>query len=220
MNLHWIIIRNCLIAGTVIFVVVVITIVVLKSQSLNEKYDTTFEDPYYNNTLGKHPVIYRKQWGGKPPKISPVSLQHPVNLVIVSSHLKKLCNSSETCSSSVKKLQQSHQSVKHFTDIGYNFMIGGDGSIYVGAGWDFRNFHTKISIGIDFLGHFVHDELTEDMVDAFQKLIEQGLQLNKLSEDYKLVGENQTSLHMYLSPGPNVFKLMINWPHFYNKTLL
>lgn len=215
--LHWEIIRNCTIACIILFITVVVTLIVFK-RIRSVTYDTSFEDPHYNNTIGNHSVTYRKQWGGRPPRSTPVPLKHPVNLLIVSCSREKFCNTSETCSSAVRKLQKLHQSVKHFTDIGYNFMIGGDGGIYVGTGWDFRNFHWKTSIGIDFLGEYVFETLTGDMIDALQSLIEQGLQLNKLSKDYKLVGENQTNPTMGLSPGPNIYKLMKDWPHFYNNT--
>lgn len=215
LSLHWTLLRNCLIAGTFLFVVVVIIIVVLKTEAKN---DYSYEDPYYNDTLGNHTVVYRKQWGGLPPKPTPIPLKHPVNLLIISCDQKQFCNTSETCTAAVKKLQRTHQSQKRFIDIGYNFVIGGDGRIYVGTGWDYRNFLRKTSIGISFLGNYVYDELTEDMIDAFHELVTQGLHLNKISNNYKLVGENQTDPHSYLNPGPNVVKLMKNWPHFYNNT--
>lgn len=216
LSVHWVIIRNCLIAGTFVFIVVVIVVIVFRNDDQNNTYDTSYEDPYYNDTLGNHSVVYRKQWGGHPPKIAPIRLKHPVDLLIVCSDRKNFCNSSESCVSAVKELQTDH--MKHFVDIGYNFLIGGDGTIYVGTGWDYTNFLRKTSIGINFLGNFVYDELTADMIDAYQELITQGLQLNKISNDYKLVGENQTDPYVYLSPGPNVVKFMKNWPHFYNNT--
>lgn len=217
LNLHWKLIRNCAIVSAFLFVTVVVAVITLK-KSQSEIYDATFKDPLYGNTIGNHSIIYRKQWGGRPPRSTPVRLKHPENLIIVSCSLKKFCNSSEMCSSVVRSLQRLHQSDKHFKDVAYNFMIGGDGNVYVGTGWDFRNFHKKTSIGIDFLGDYVFDKLTGDMIDALRLLIEQGLVLNKLSKDYILVGENQTNPQMYLSPGPNIFKLMKDWPHFYNKT--
>lgn len=96
-------------------------------------------------------------------------------------------------------------------------MIGSQGSIYVGTGWDCKNFHVKTSIGIAFLGNFVFDELTEQMIDAFNHLIEQGLQLRKLSNGFKLIGENQTKPNT-LSPGENVQKLMKTWSNYDNNT--
>lgn len=219
LDLHWIVIRNSLIAGSCIFVFAVVAVILLKKQSSqNDVFDATYKDPYYNDSLGNHSVVYRKQWGGLPPKSTPIPVAHPIHLVIVSCDLKNFCNTSESCAVAVRSLQKTHQSLKHFLDVGYNFMIGGDGDIYVGTGWDAGNFHKKLSIGINFLGNFVYDELTDDMIDAFNVLVKQGLQLRKISEDYKLVGENQTNPHNYLSPGPNVYRLMKNWLHFYNNT--
>lgn len=217
LNHNWTVLRNSLIAGILIFVIVVTTVIIIKMNN-NKSNDISYEDPYYNDTVGNHSVIYRKQWGGVPPKIFPLSLKHPVDLLIVSSSLKTFCNSSDACVAAVKNLQKSDQLVKHFPDVQYNFMIGGDARIYVGNGWDNRNFHKKTSIGIDFLGNYVFDELTDGMIDAFHKLVEQGLQLGKLSKEYKLVGENQTDSSALLSPGPNVVRLMQSWPHFYNNT--
>lgn len=44
----------------------------------------------------------------------------------------------------------------NFADIGYNFMIGGDGNIYEGRGWHKQGAHTsgynRGSIGIAYIG--------------------------------------------------------------------
>ena len=32
---------------------------------------------------------------------------------------------------------------KKFSDIGYNFLIGGNGDVYEGRGWDKQGAHTK-----------------------------------------------------------------------------
>lgn len=210
--MHW----KSVIAAPLIFVIALIIVMVIHSLS---DQAIVFEDPYYNDTLGNHSVFYRKQWRGLPPTYPPISIKHPIDLVIVSCSFKKFCKTSKSCAKSVRKLQKRHQSSEYnFFDIGYNFMIGRQGSIYVGTGWDYRNFFGKISISIAFLGNFVFDELTEEMEDAFFDLIEQGLKLKKLSEDFILIGENQTYPDT-LSPGENVYKLMKSWDHFDNRTL-
>ena len=33
--------------------------------------------------------------------------------------------------------------LRHFDDIGYNFLIGGDGIVYEGRGWNKQGAHTK-----------------------------------------------------------------------------
>lgn len=43
-------------------------------------------------------------------------------------------------------------------DIGYNFLVGGDGNVYEGRGWDIHGAHlpelNSNSIGICLLGNF------------------------------------------------------------------
>lgn len=41
-----------------------------------------------------------------------------------------------------------------------------------------------------------------------------GVSMGKLSEDYKLIGHNQSTFT--LSPGPNLFSEISKWPHWYN----
>lgn len=52
-----------------------------------------------------------------------------------------------------------------WNDIGYNFLVGGDGAVYVGRGWDDEGAHTlghnKRSIGIAFIGDFMKKNTTE-----------------------------------------------------------
>ena len=47
---------------------------------------------------------------------------------------------------------------KHWDDIGYNFLVGEDGNVYVGRGWGARGAHSvkynAKSIGICIIGDF------------------------------------------------------------------
>lgn len=40
-------------------------------------------------------------------------------------------------------MQTYHIESKSWDDIGYNFLVGGDGSVYEGRGWDKQGAHTK-----------------------------------------------------------------------------
>lgn len=109
-----------------------------------------------------------------------------------------------------------------FFDIGYNFLIGGDGNTYEGRGWDFQGAHTrgfnKGSIGIAFIGSFDTFTPPEDQLDAAKKLIEEGVRLGKLDKDYKLYGQRQ--LTNVQSPRDNLYDIIQQWPHWsiYNST--
>lgn len=66
-------------------------------------------------------------------------------------------------------------------DIGYSFLIGGDGRVYVGRGWNGKGAHTRgynhRALGIAFMGDFTWIAPDEDMLNAARKLIECGIQL-------------------------------------------
>lgn len=40
-------------------------------------------------------------------------------------------------------MQTYHMESRNWDDIGYNFMVGGDGDVYEGRGWDKQGAHTK-----------------------------------------------------------------------------
>ena len=106
--------------------------------------------------------------------------------------------------------------VRGWADIGYNFLIGGDGRIYEGRGWDKVGAHTyglnRNSTGICLVGDFNKIHPTSQQVDSVFKLIELGVKLNKISPDYRVVGQRQVMDTD--SPGKNLFALMTAWPHF------
>lgn len=103
-----------------------------------------------------------------------------------------------------------------FDDIGYNFLVGGDGAVYVGRGWDVRGEHTygynAKSIGIAFVGTFGDKIPPKRQLIAAQKIIEKGFELNKLSADYKLFGQRQ--MQSSESPGDELYKIIIKWKHW------
>lgn len=109
-----------------------------------------------------------------------------------------------------------HIESRGWFDIGYNFLVGGDGSVYYGRGWDYEGAHTKFynkySIGIAFIGTFNTEVPNAKQVDACRKLIDLGVRLGKLSKNYKLFAHRQ--LMSTLSPGERVYNIIKKWPNF------
>lgn len=212
-----------LLAGITIIVLALIALFEFRYYIWENKFKNTtwqdnFVDPFYNETVGNHSVFYRKQWLGQHPTEQPQTLEHPINLVIISCSFKKFCKTPKSCAKSVRKLQKAHQTENNYYDIAYNFMIGSPGCVYVGTGWDYKNFIANSSISIAFLGNFEFDELNNLMTDAYDLLIEQGLELGKLSKDFQVIGESQTNPNT-LSPGVNIYKILKSWSHYSNITL-
>lgn len=114
----------------------------------------------------------------------------------------------------IRNIQKYHIESARFSDIGYNFLIGGDGNSYEGRGWDFVGAHTgghnTGSIGIAFIGMFDETPPTAVQLNAAKKLIEEGVRLKKLDADYKLFGHRQFKLTN--SPGDALYTIIQEWP--------
>jgi N-acetylmuramoyl-L-alanine amidase len=121
----------------------------------------------------------------------------------------------------MRDFQASHMGgCLNLPDVGYSFVVGGDGNVCEGRGWDATNMHTgfvrRCNIGISFIGNFVHDMLTNGQIKAVQELIKLGVRLEKIDKNYKLVAMNET--FTTLSPGVVVYDIIKKWPHFWRPT--
>lgn len=67
-----------------------------------------------------------------------------------------------------------------WSDLGYSFLVGGDGRIYEGRGWKGVGAHTvnynSISLGISFMGNFDKERPSAAMINAARNLIDCGVQ--------------------------------------------
>ncbi|XP_026849453.1 peptidoglycan-recognition protein LC isoform X3 [Drosophila persimilis] len=161
-------------------------------------------------------MIQLKDWGGKPTRGEPDLLDLPVSRVIISHTASEGCESLEVCSYRARVAQSFHMDGYNWDQVGYNFMIGGDGRVYEGRGWDIIGAHAlrhnMDSIGISFLGSFDKIKPTKAQLRACQLLIAEGVRLKKLKPDYKLYGHRQ--LVATKSPGDELYKIIQTWPHW------
>lgn len=99
------------------------------------------------------------------------------------------------CAWRIRNTQTYHKYFRGFDDIGYNFLIGGDGRAYEGRGWNKQGAHTKgfneKSIGIAFSGIFKQKIPPDQQLRAAQQLIKIGVETRKLDPNYRLYGACQ-----------------------------
>jgi N-acetylmuramoyl-L-alanine amidase len=119
----------------------------------------------------------------------------------------------------VRHVQTFHIESNGWNDIGYSFLVGGDGNVYEGRGWDtegaFAYGYNNRSIGIGFIGTFTVDLPVPKQILAGKQLIELGVTMGKISSDYKLLAHRQLSATE--SPGLAFFELIKTWPHWAEK---
>ncbi|XP_066906287.1 peptidoglycan-recognition protein SB2 isoform X6 [Halyomorpha halys] len=143
----------------------------------------------------------------------------PAEFVMVGHTVSRTCEIPDQCEDIMTSTQSDHIR-KGYCDIGYSFVIGGDGYIYEGRGWGKSGAHTYgfncNSIGVGLIGDFNKNIPTSDMLDMLQLLIEEGVRIREISQQYKLVFQSQVDQRA--SPGTNVEKVLKNWDHWSNLT--
>lgn len=159
----------------------------------------------------------RSEWGAYKPRKPNNKLETlPPNYVIVSHTASTVCLIKDMCIKHVRNIQDLHVKQLGWNDIGYNFLVGGDGNVYEGRGWDAEGAHTKgyntKSIGIAFIGEFTGKIPTQAQVDAVKQLLKVGLSEKKLAANYKLLGQNQVKATQ--SPGTKVYEIIKTWDHW------
>ncbi|XP_054260240.1 peptidoglycan-recognition protein LF-like [Macrosteles quadrilineatus] len=80
-------------------------------------------------------IITREMWGAVEPKGNPREMNLPIRIVYYTYTDSDQCNTREECSANLRALQQKHMENGH-EDIHFNWIIGGDGNVYEGAGWN------------------------------------------------------------------------------------
>lgn len=82
----------------------------------------------------------------------------PPHYVVIHHSATKSCNNTKACKKLIKSIQNYHMDDHGWADIGYNFLVGGDGKVYEGRGYTTMGAHcvpfNRRSLGICMLGTF------------------------------------------------------------------
>ncbi|KAF9405315.1 hypothetical protein HW555_013900 [Spodoptera exigua] len=160
--------------------------------------------------------VARESWGARPPNgATPLSLPVPY-VVVHHSYIPPDCVTEDTCKHNMRLMQDMHQLVNGWQDIGYNFAVGGEGSVYEGRGWENVGAHAVSynvkSIGICMIGDFVENLPPQAQMESLKKLIATGVELGYISPNYKLIGHRQVSATE--CPGHALFNEISTWDNF------
>ncbi|XP_063699283.1 peptidoglycan-recognition protein 1-like isoform X2 [Culicoides brevitarsis] len=199
---------NKKIAFAISIAILFIMISFILSITLNKNGE---DDPQVNLTYVE---VY--EWHGKTPEPNyTFPLELPATRVIIAHTVTEQCFNLETCSLQMRMIQNLHIGYD-FGNIGYNFVIGGDGRVYVGRGWKLQGAHTKgwnkRSIGIAFIGDFTSTIPTKEALKEAKLLLDDGVEKKFLSSNYKLLGHRQVAL--FASPGDMLYKEIQSWSHW------
>lgn len=163
--------------------------------------------------------VEKREWSAFPAQLM-TAQSVPVPYVIVSQTFTHNCYSLAECSFQVRFMQQFYTQNQGWPDIIYNFVIGGDGRVYVGRGWDFMGDHTfaynERSIGVAFIGTFDKEPPSKMQLDALRLLIENGIGAGKLTSDCKLMAKRQVRREKGKAPDPGdaLYEAVKTLPHW------
>lgn len=161
-------------------------------------------------------IISRDSWGARRPT-SVSTLSTPVKDFFIHHTESGTCSAFLSCVSAVKAIQNYHMDSKGWSDIGYSFLVGGDGRIYEGRGWNTVGAHTlnynSISLAASFIGSFMSSTPTASALTAVKSLIQCGINNGKISTNYALFGHRDVGSTD--CPGTALYNIIKTWPRFH-----
>ncbi|PSN48379.1 hypothetical protein C0J52_21010 [Blattella germanica] len=166
--------------------------------------------------VGPVKFISRDEWGAKP-SLEPLKrLQHPVPYVVLTHTGGEEVTTEDKCKSLMRIIQQRYFDCANWVDVAQNYLIGGDGNVYEGRGWDlkgaFAEEYNPLSIGIGMIGNFSRVLPSNKQLRALVYCIQEGVRLGKISQDYKILTHQQ--LKGSISPGTSFIRLIKTWPRW------
>ncbi|XP_050668448.1 peptidoglycan-recognition protein LB-like isoform X2 [Leptidea sinapis] len=198
-----------------------LTVLFVRVLFLSQEFANTFANPVITDFQNEvvtddFAFVNRSGWNAEEPKQS-LPLTTPVPYVVIHhSYLPPACSTREQCSRAMTQMQRMHVDTRGWWDIGYNFAVGGDGTVYEGRGWQILGAHAlnfnNVSIGICLIGDWTNELPPVQQLKAAQSLISAGVDRGYIKLDYKLVGHRQ--VRDTKCPGDTLFREISQWKHF------
>ncbi|XP_067275554.1 peptidoglycan recognition protein 5 [Pseudorasbora parva] len=144
-------------------------------------------------TLDMNSVVSRRAWNAVDPR-DKAAMKSPAHTVVV--HHTALPQPRDIVPQ-LAHIQRMHMQERGFDDIGYNFLISGDGVVYEGRGWGIVGAHAKdhnsYSVGIALMGNF-NDELPSSAsLLALLRLLHTGVLHGHVRPNFELIGHRDVA---------------------------
>uniref|UniRef100_T1PF65 N-acetylmuramoyl-L-alanine amidase n=1 Tax=Musca domestica TaxID=7370 RepID=T1PF65_MUSDO len=163
-------------------------------------------------------IVARDGWLAQPPINDLVPLDPPVERVIVIHTRTSNCETQAACTFTVRYTQTFNIESQQQDDIIYNFLIGGDGNVYEGRGWNYRGSviqgYNDDSISLAYIGSFKKQMPSEKQLNVTRLLLAEGVRLGKLSSDYRIVGANKLDPTSTATSADALYESFKDWPHW------
>ncbi|KAK2816845.1 hypothetical protein Q5P01_025036 [Channa striata] len=165
-------------------------------------------------------IIPRCQWGAKAYKGTPVPLSLPVQFLYVHHTYEPSspCLTFPDCSRDMRAMQRFHQEDRGWSDIGYSFVVGSDGYIYEGRGWNQLGRHTRghndLGYGVSIIGNYTTTLPSRHAMDLLRHhLARCAVDGGALAANFTIHGHRQ-AVNYTTCPGDAFFSEIRRWEHF------
>ncbi|XP_034544842.1 N-acetylmuramoyl-L-alanine amidase-like isoform X2 [Notolabrus celidotus] len=165
-------------------------------------------------------IIPRCQWGAEEYRGTPTPLSLPLQFLYVHHTYEPSspCLSFSRCSLNMRSMQRFHQEDRGWSDIGYSFVVGSDGYVYEGRGWNLLGTHTRghnsIGYGVSLIGNYTAILPSRHAMDLIRRrLVQCGVDGGKLAANFTIHGHRQV-VNYTTCPGDAFFSEMRSWEHF------
>ena len=160
-------------------------------------------------------VISKAEWGAAAANHK-TTLANGLYYAVIHHTAGNNCLTKAACILEMQSIQNYHQNILGWDDIGYNFLIGGDGNIYEGRGWNIMGAHAfnwnSKSIGISLTGNYNNDRPSAVQIKAAKKLLQAAIRRGQIRGNYILYGHRQVGATE--CPGSNLFNEIQKWSHW------
>ncbi|XP_061585647.1 N-acetylmuramoyl-L-alanine amidase-like [Cololabis saira] len=165
-------------------------------------------------------VIPRCQWGAKPRRGTPIPLSLPLQYLYIHHTYEPSspCLSFPNCSRDMRSMQRYHQEDRGWSDIGYSFVVGSDGYIYEGVGWNQVGRHTRghnsVGYGVSVIGNYTSTLPSRHALNLLRhRLVRCGVAGGGLAANFTIHGHRQV-VNYTSCPGDAFFSEIRSWEHF------
>ncbi|XP_043072719.1 peptidoglycan recognition protein 5 isoform X3 [Puntigrus tetrazona] len=154
-------------------------------------------------------VVSRRGWNAAEAR-DRTEMKGPARTVIVHHTALRYCSRPRDSLSELARIQRMHMQERGFDDIGYNFLISGDGMVYEGRGWGIVGAHAKEhnfhSVGVAFMGNFNEEFPSAASKSALLRLLQVGVLRGHVQPNFVLVGHRDVAKTE--CPGNNLYAVL------------
>ncbi|XP_044250281.1 peptidoglycan-recognition protein LC isoform X8 [Drosophila takahashii] len=162
--------------------------------------------------------VERQQWLAQPPQKKIPDLEQPVKLVIVLPTNSDDCTTQAQCVFRVRLRQSFDIESVQEDDIVFNFLIGGDGNVYVGRGWDQVGAHmagyNSKSLSLAYIGSFQTRKPSDKQLSVTRLLLQRGVKLGKIAPNYRLTAASKLEPTLTQYKADALYQSFGNWTHW------